>query len=141
MTKLLFYELYELYINIWIWWIYSWTNVNPWIWTKGKPWTMNMNMPHSYELVNFKSEKSVNPLISFFFKSMNPWIWKLALLWTHEYEYQYFHEPVNMNMYTLLYELFKVHTGHEIPWTISWTPWIVMRGKWCIRSTNEVHLN
>ena len=27
----------------------------------------------------------------------------------------------------VLYELLKVHTAHEILWTMPWTPWIVMR--------------
>ena len=116
--------------NIWIWWINSWTNYEPMNMNKGK--TMN----HEYEYApklwtrEFQKRKICEPMNFIFFKSMNPWIWKLELLWTHEYEYQYFHEPVNMNMYTLLYELFKVHTGHEIPWTISWTPWILMCEKY-----------
>ena len=83
-------------LNIWIWWINSWTNYEP----------MNMNkwktMNHEYEYApklwtrEFQKRKICEPMNFIFLKSMNPWIWKLALLWTHEYEYQYFHEPLNM---------------------------------------------
>ena len=91
-------------------------NMNPWIWICVFPWTHEFYICQLDEPMNFISGKS-----------MNPWIWKLTMLWTHEYEYQIPYELLNMNMDTLLCELLKVHTAHEILWTMPWTPWIVMR--------------
>ena len=89
--------IHEQFMNTWIWS----KAMNPWISNPTNLWThefhfvkihepVNMNIAQSYEPMNIKSEKLVNPWISFVknpWKSMNPWIWILPLLWTHEYEY------------------------------------------------------
>ena len=100
-------------------------NMNPWIWICVFPWTHEFYICQLDEPMNFISGKS-----------MNPWIWKLTMLWTHEYEYQIPYELLNMNMDTLLCELLKVHTAHEILWTMPWTPWIVMRDIFPATPTN-----
>ena len=125
-------------------WIFIWT-----VWTNlVEVHFVTYFFYNNSQLMNMKNVKSMNSWIWIWVKSMNPWISYIENIWTHElcfgktHEFVnmktdiamnawiwiwIFHELVNMNMDMLLYELLKVHTGHENLWTIPWTPWIVMR--------------
>ena len=113
-------------------------------------WISWINSWKIYEHMNMNRGKSMNPWIWICPKAVNPWISNAINLWTHELHLLKIHEPVNMNTYialnswiwilifpwtreyehgNLLHELLKVHTAHKNPWTIPWTPWIVMREK------------
>ena len=68
--------------------------MSTWIWIKGKAWTYEYEYAKIYEPVNFISDKSMNPWISFYEPlnmntdiAVNPWIWICIFPWTREYEY------------------------------------------------------